>query len=392
MAAQDITGLIGLESELGLAEEYELAGAVALWLLLAGHDTPYVRASLAADIAAADVGWRWLARTDWPGAAETARLSRRNLGLFCRVAHSFERAPLWDGAALAGRTILVKHAFGYGDLLLRLRHVRELVERFGARVVLEVAAPLARLVRTSPYVASVVAPIVPPAVARDDRRDLAGVALDCWVPSFDLPVFLDCRHDAPMWGPYLTVERGLIDRWRRRLGPGDGRLRVGLVWAADVSHEWGRTRSMHLSELAPLARVPGVRWFSLQKTGSIRRAWTRPVDGGPEEEPAPSGLGLTRLGPQLDDFADTAGALSALDLLITVDTSVANLAGGLSLPNWVLLPTGAPAAVWGADGERCAAYPSAALFRQRTPGDWAPVVARVAEALRQLVAERRSAA
>jgi hypothetical protein len=386
--------LIDLESALGLAGEYELAAEVAERLLRAWPEAPsYIAANLAAYRAAVDVERRWLDRVDiWPDAADAGRVSRRALGGLWASVHAFEKAPYWDGRPLGGQALLVRHSHGYGDWLLRARHFRTLVGRFDARVIAEVHPSLERLAASTPFVERAVARHWPADGGwLDDRRDYALVTYKAWVSSHDLPVFVDARPDDPPVLPYLAAEPRLVEQWRRRLGPRDARLRVGLVWSADPSHPWGRTRSMRLAEFAPLAQVPGVQFYALQKTGSIQKDWTRPADGGPEEEAAPPGLELTRLSGEFEDFADTAAVLSSLDLLISVDTSVANLAGGLGLPFWVPLPAGAPAALWGTVPDRCAAYPTARLFRQTRPGAWGPVVGRVADALRRLVAERCAA-
>jgi hypothetical protein len=372
-----LEGLCSVQSALVLAGLYELAAEVAQGILGPWPDAPGIRANLAASRAAIDIQQRWRSLEDvWPGAVETGRLSRQQLGLWWRSVRAFDRAPYWDGSPLYGRTLLLRQGFGLGDWLLRARHIRTLVERYGARVVVETEQQLAGLAGTTPFVSE--------ALARDwpDCQIPDRITCAAWCSTHDLPALMDCRPDDPATIPYLSVRPELIDRWRQRLGPLDGRLRVGLIWAADLSHDWGRERSMPLHQLAPLAQVPGVRWYSLQKTGSIRRAWTRPADGGPEAAPAPVGLDLTRLGPELDDLADTGAVLHSLDLLVTVDTSIANLAGGLGIPMWVMLPTRAPAALWGRQSDRCITYPTARLFRQDRPGDWAPVVARVTEALR----------
>src|SRR5207249_5522066 len=123
--------------------------------------------------------------------------------------------------------------------------------------------------------------------------------------------------------PYIHADRDLIDAWAPRFT--SRRLRVGLVWAGSPTNQKEARRSIPLAELAPLASVPDVQFYSLQK--------------GPAASNAPlAPLALTDLGPAVQDFADTAAALMHLDLVITIDTSMAHLAGALGRPVWVLLP------------------------------------------------------
>ena len=150
--------------------------------------------------------------------------------------------------------------------------------------------------------------------------------------------------------------------------------KVGIAWQGNPDHALDRRRSLPLQSFAPLAELPGVRLVSLQK-------------GSGSEQLTEQGerLGVLDLTDRLVDFADTAALMSNLDLVITVDTAVAHLAGALHIPAWLVLPR-IPDWRWLLERDDSPWYPSMRLFRQSTWGDWAGVIERVTEALRQVVA------
>ena len=185
---------------------------------------------------------------------------------------------------------------------------------------------------------------------------------------------MDVRLETLAGGvPYLRASPALDAQWGERLGT-DGGLRVGLAWAGLPTHGNDRNRSIPPAMLAPLGQTAGVSFFSLQK-------------GPPAETQPPSGLTLTDLGPELSDFADTAACIANLDLVITVDTSIAHLAGAMGKPVWVMLPF-APDWRWMLGRDDSPWYPSARLFRQPAPGEWEPVVVQIAAALSADIANR----
>ena len=261
---------------------------------------------------------------------------------------SFAR-PAWAGEPLEGRTILLHAEQGLGDTIQFARYVPA-VARLGGRVVLEAHTPLRRLLGGLEGV-TVMAALGGPLPA-----------FDVHCPLLSLPRLLGT---IPTDVPYLGAEVGAVAEWRANLGGG---LKVGLVWAGNPGHANDGNRSLPLAELAPLLRTPGVRFFSLQK------------DPRPGDRETLMDLGVVDLGPNLDDFADTAAALTVLDLLVTVDTSVAHLAGALGRPVWLLLPF-LPDWRWMTERSDSPWYPTMRLFRQNRRGDWAGVVGRVAEAL-----------
>jgi hypothetical protein len=265
-------------------------------------------------------------------------------------------APRWDGTPLAGRTILLEAPLGgFGDNLMWIRYLPYMASR-GGRIVLRCPAELARLFGQLGAV-DLVVPLGQPLPP-----------FDVHAPLMSLAHLLAMPDPAQTAVPYLRPPDEDAARWAQLLPPRRG-PRVGLVWAVDPSHPAGPRRSISLAELEPLAGVGGVSFFSLQRG-----------PGAEELRTAPFGTRLAEIGPSLRDFADTAGLLSQLDLVITVDTAVAHLAGALGMPVWILLASQADAR-WLLDREDCPWYPSARLFRQRHAWDWRPVAERLAAEL-----------
>jgi tetratricopeptide (TPR) repeat protein len=259
-------------------------------------------------------------------------------------------APRWRGEALRGRTILVTAEQGLGDAIQFARYAPLLAAR-GAQVVLETPPALLRLFGSLAGVQALLPTgAVPP-------------RFDCHCPLLSLPLgFATGLETVPARVPYLSAEPDRLARWQARIGRQGGPA-VGVVWAGNPLHGNDRNRSLPAAALAALTALPGLRLFSLQC--------------GPR---AGEAAGLVDLAPALTDFAETAAAIMALDLVVTVDTAVAHLAGALGQPVWVLLAhepdwrwmTGRADSPW---------YPTARLFRQATPGDWRGVLRQVAAAL-----------
>ena len=268
--------------------------------------------------------------------------------------------PQWRGEALGGETILLHAEQGLGDTLQMLRYV-PLLARQGARIVLEVPLELLSLTTSLKGVAQL--------LARGDT--LPPFAWQCPLMSFPL-AFSTTLQTVPSHTPYLTPPRTERPAW---LGPARaGRLEVGLVWAGNPKNTVDRRRSLPLDALAPLFAVEGLTMYSLQR-------------GGTPGEIASSGLAFAGALPESVDFAETASALTHLDLVITVDTAVAHLAGALGCPVWILLPYVADWR-WLVDCEDSPWYPTARLFRQTASMDWNSVVQRVAGCLAGVIAER----
>lgn len=258
-----------------------------------------------------------------------------------RFRHDFINlpGPQWDGSDPAGRTILVHAEQGFGDTIQFARYL----PRIGSRVVLCCDRPLVPLLGQLHGV-DVLA------------KDAPIPAYDCWIDQMSLPrVFGTRLATIPAAEGYLRAEA-----WRSALPDG---FKVGLVWAGNPAHSNDRRRSMPANAMQRLLAVPGVSFISLQ-------VGARAGD-------------LSLPSPTLVDFAATASLVAALDLVISVDTAVAHVAGALGKPAWVLLPY-APDWRWLLGRSDSPWYSSLRLFRQRVPGDWDAVTEEVAVELARL--------
>ena len=178
-------------------------------------------------------------------------------------------------------------------------------------------------------------------------------------------IFKTTLATIPWTGPYLRADPKLCEQWSHRLPPDPNLPRIGLVWAGRPENKIDRKRSMRLDQFAPLSAIKHARFFSLQKGPSASQS-RRP----------PAGMELIDYSEDLHDFTDTAAMIANLDLILTVDTSIAHLAGALARPAWVLLPR-SPDWRWMLDREDSPWYPTLRLFRQKTRGDWNEVMERV---------------
>jgi tetratricopeptide (TPR) repeat protein len=272
------------------------------------------------------------------------------------VEHHGFRHHQWDGGVIAGRTLLVHAEQGIGDSLQFIRYAQPL-KRLCARLVVRCPRGLVRLFSAMKTLDAVFA-----------EGDLPP-DFDCHTPLLSLPRLFGTTLDTiPCVIPYLYPDPWLAVRWRERLAGQTG-VRVGLVWRGNPGHRNDQNRSAPAAAFAPLVGIPGVNAIVLQN------------DMRPEEREVLSRHGsLWDCGPFLTDWAETAAAISALDLVITVDTAVAHLAGAMGKPAWVLLPA-LPDWRWLLDRDDSPWYPTLRLFRQRTTGDWETLVALVAQAL-----------
>ncbi|MFN7277565.1 MAG: tetratricopeptide repeat protein, partial [Betaproteobacteria bacterium] len=275
--------------------------------------------------------------------------------------------PPWKGEDLAGETLLVVAEQGLGDTLQFARYLPLLTAR-GARVILVVPTPLRSLAATLPGVA-----VLAPGETLPPYR--------CHASLLSLPHLLGSSNIVPATVPYFQPDPVRVAQWRSRLSTLPG-LRVGLVWAGDAhpEHPRGyrpdRRRSVPLRQFAPLASVPGVSFVSLQKN-------ERAAEAHAPDAP----FALVDWTGELADFAETAALVAALDLVISVDTAVAHLAGALARPVWVLSRHGG-CWRWLAGQESSPWYPTARVFHQSARWDWDTALARVAAALGDFVAQR----
>ncbi len=289
------------------------------------------------------------------------RLYESRLRRNSRAHRQFE-TPQWNGEQVAGRRILIYAEQGLGDTVQFSRYV-QLVRDLGATVVVECQPSLAGLLQTLDGVDEI--------ILSGDRLP----AFDLHAPLLSLPRrFATQPNTVPADVPYLLADRERSDEWstmlRRDIDP--GLIRVGLTWAGNPAHQNDRNRSFDPSILKPVAEVEGVAFFNLQKTAQRE-----------------AGLPLYAMAQQCADFADTAAAILNLDLVISVDTAVAHLAGALGKPVWTLLPFAADWR-WMLDRSDTPWYPTMRLFRQPKRGDWASVIRSVQSELEQIVGMHRT--
>ena len=318
------------------------------------------RAALALDPGAVDAHWNLahallhtgnfsegLREFEW-------RWSRPDFGQM----RSRRHAPWWNGESMPGRTILLWAEQGFGDVLHFLRFV-PLVATKGLRVIVECPVSLHRLAATVPGVAGVVAPGGSPPLH------------DVQLALMSLPAVLGIASVPALQVPYLSVDTQARSGWEDRFAGCGMALRVGLVWSGSSTNPAGRYRSIPIEDLKSLAEVPGIFFVSLQK-GDDGAAFA----GSPL---AQNGADWTAA---LNDFADTAALIVALDVVITIDTAVAHLAGALGKEVWLLLSKHHDWR-WGRDADTTPWYPSFSLVRQECQGEWTPVVARCRSMLLQ---------
>lgn len=277
--------------------------------------------------------------------------------------------PRWGGERFDGKRLLLWPEQGLGDQLQFVRFLPR-VKQLGGTVVLACSAPLLPLFRANCL----------------DADDIVVIGesfaqVDLQLPLMSIPYVLQLKS----WldgdrVPYLRpngdiserIDHALPEEQSDRGGP----LRVGVAWAGQPKHANDRNRSLMLNALRPLMSVPNVEWYSLQK-GDASEAQLEPFNLASRELKQPS---IAALGPVFANFNDTAHAVERLDLVISVDTSVAHLAGAMNVPVWMLIPF-VPDWRWQVKRTDSPWYPSARLFRQSMAGDWTGVMAKVASAL-----------
>jgi Tfp pilus assembly protein PilF len=273
----------------------------------------------------------------------------------------------WDGTPLDGRTILLYAQHGLGDTLQFVRYVSR-VAAMGGRVLLQVQPQLMPFLREQPGAAMVFA-------TNDEPGEF-----DVQSTLLELPAILgDTLETIPAEIPYLRADRELCARWAARLaddGPGvEGSFRIGIAWHGNPHQKDGLIRRCTLRDMAPIWRVPGVTVYSLQ-VGAGREELTAAAVGGDDVPVRDFGA----IDVEAGAFMDTAAIMQSLDLIVTIDTSIAHLAGGLGRPVWLAVPYWAD---WRWMMERADSpwYPTMRIFRQPGPGVWGPVFDDMAAAL-----------
>lgn len=307
-------------------------------------------------------------RPDYPGLAWNRALALLKAGRTAEGLSAYEArfkeagwsgrldiaAPRWDGSQdIAGKTLLVLAEQGMGDMIQCSRYIPYLIG-LGAEVYLAVPEALHGILRHLNPALRLVQPLETPVT-------------DFHIPIMSLPLACGESLDAPA-PPYLTAPSEEIGRWRRWLGP-RRRPRIGLCWAGGTRHKKNHARSLQLISLAPLFALDA-DFISLQKEI-------------PEQDKAAlSSLSLRQ--PVINHFEDTAALITLMDLVITVDTSVAHLAGAMGARTWLLLPLDADWR-WMVMRDDTPWYPSIRLLRQTVAGDWHGVLARLRQDLMLLL-------
>lgn len=272
--------------------------------------------------------------------------------------------PLWDGSNLEGSTILVHADQGLGDTIQFVRYAPLLAQQ-DAQVIVECQQPLRRLLSTVAGINQIIA------------QGMPLPEFDVHAPLLSLPHILGTTLETiPAQIPYLALPENYHPLPIEV--PPETQLKVGIVWAGGYRERFDQlrlyqTKSCTLSMFVDLLSIPSLTLYSLQvgrDAAAVAEFRTEPR--------------LVDLSSQIQDFADTAGLISQLDLVISVDTAVAHLAGALGKPVWVLLPF-IPEWRWLLEREDSPWYPTMRLFRQSHPGDWQGVFEAVAQALLELL-------
>lgn len=258
--------------------------------------------------------------------------------------------PAWTGQPLDGKTILLFPEQGFGDAIHFVRYVPMVAAR-GAKVILESPPALATLFRKVPGI---------------DRLIIAGEPLppfdlQCALPSLPAAFQTDLETiPAPI--PYLSADPDAIQRWRNRLAPSGTIREIGIAWSGSPTNRNDHNRSIPLQDFAPILSIDRTRFHSLQIS------------------PPPPGFPISDWSAHLNDFAETAALIANLDLIISVDTAVAHLAGAMGKPVCLLIPF-PPDWRWQLDRPDTPWYPTIRLFRQPQPNAWTPAIRALASHL-----------
>lgn len=258
--------------------------------------------------------------------------------------------PRWDGQAFPGRTLLLHYEQGLGDTLMFIRYA-PLVKALGGTVVFASQAQLSDLVATVEGIDQVVPKGTPPP------------PFDFHFPLLSLPwLFRTTLNTIPGPVPYLQLPSTVPNRasLAELLRPKEGQLKVGLAWKGSSDHPRDKERSVAPGVLSPLQDLPHIAWYGFQREEGIAQPFSS----------------VCNLGPKLSNFSDSAFALQHMDLLITVDTAIAHLAGALGVPALVLL-THKPDWRWMLERSDTPWYPTLRLYRQPQPGDWKSVIQKI---------------
>jgi Flp pilus assembly protein TadD len=344
------TNLAGVYAQQGRASEAEACCKIALWLNPDSVSAHWHRALALLQMGNFEQGlpeyeWRFRRASSKP--------------------RPFDR-PMWNGTALEGKTILLHMEQGLGDAIQFARYIPMVKER-GGSIALECRESLIRLFGGFPGVEQLVPEGAPLP------------KFDVHAPLMSLPfIFKTTFESIPAEVPYLNPDPKLVEKWRESLGS-VSEFKVGIAWQGNPNHKWDRHRSIPLSRFESIAEVPGIRLFSLQRNQGVEQIRTN-------MRKVPLQLLLEDSLADRTAWAEAAAIVANLDLMITVDTATAHLAGALGVPTWVLLSKASDWR-WLLDRSDSPWYPTMRLFRQEQLGEWDTVFEAVAQALEEFSAE-----
>lgn len=264
--------------------------------------------------------------------------------------------PKWDGSHLKGKTILLYTEQGFGDAIQFIRFL-PIIKNMGAKIIIECQKELTRMFGKIKGVDTVISQGEPLP------------EFDLHYPLLSLPLALGINSTNIPDSPYISPDENEVGKWGELFNISPETLKVGLVWAGKQNHFKDRYRSVPAAVFAPLLEVAGTRFYSLQKRNQEKAN----IEGA-------KSLGITDFTGMFYDFSDTAAFIANLDLVITVDSAVAHLAGAMGKPVRVMIPF-VPDWRWMEEGTKSRWYTSMTLFRQEEPGNWESVVMRIKEGL-----------
>jgi hypothetical protein len=268
--------------------------------------------------------------------------------------------PLWEGSDIQGRSILLHAEMGLADTLQFIRYA-PLVAQKGAKVIVQCQKELVSLVKSVAGISQIV----------DQGQQLPSFYVHC--PLLSLPLVFDTTLESiPAKIPYLSVDHLYIEKWRGKIQQDSSDLKIGITWARNPVNKHDHYQTFALGAFKLLGQIEGVGWYSLQQGGAAEQV-----------KHPPEGMRLFDYTEEMQDFMDMAALIDNLDLVISVDTFPAYLAGALGKPVWMLLPF-SPDWRWMLEREDSPWYPTMRLFRQPETEDWVPVMEKVSEALRLL--------
>ncbi len=268
--------------------------------------------------------------------------------------------PFWNGSEIDGKTILLYTEQGLGDVIHFIRYAKLLSQR-GAKVIVECQRELASLIKNADGVSDVY------------TGNIRLSKFDVCCPLLSLPrIFNTTLETIPADIPYIRTDPLKVKEWKKKIKRTKSKKKIGLVWAGEPQNYRDIYRSTTLQTFLPLSKIKNIVLYSLQKGKATE-----------EVKNLPEGMKLIDLMDEVKDFSDTAAIIENLDLVISVDTAVAHLAGALGKPVWTLIPY-APDWRWMLNREDSPWYPTMKLFRQPAPGDWKTVIDKVVEELKSM--------